>query len=158
MASIEAGKQVPIKLLLDDGNPDKFVSAKILDDENNLLETVALTSISEGVYAYSAYVMPSLPHISVIYTVYDDIGWLIVSEEYTIELDVFVEVGSSSGGGGGANYIIGKIKSNKITGTIQSKNITAKIKNSVVNGNVTAVKTITASITKDDFIKGEIDG
>ena len=157
MASIEAGKQVPIKLLLDDGNPDKFVSAKILDDENNLLETVALTSISEGVYAYSAYVMPSLPHISVIYTVYDDIGWLIVSEEYTIELDVFVEVGSSSCGGG-ANYVIGKIKSNKITGTIQSKNIATKIKNSVVNGNVTAVKTITASITKDDFIKGEIDG
>ena len=86
---IEAGKIVPISMLLHDNDPNKYVRAFVYDDASTLLTTIDLSNTGGGLYSHDSYQMPDINYIRVIYRVYSDAGYTTLSLVHGSDVDIF---------------------------------------------------------------------
>ncbi len=70
--NLSVGSKVPLFLNVGDGNDDLYPTAKVIDDQSNVLGTFNLLPIGNGQYGYSGLVMPDVTFINVVYTSYTD--------------------------------------------------------------------------------------
>lgn len=86
---IEAGKILPISMLLHDKDATKFIKAKIYNDANVILSTVTLVNIGGGLYSYDVFVMPDISYVKVQYDVFNDLALVVPSTKHGSDIDVF---------------------------------------------------------------------
>jgi len=89
--NLTVGAVVPLSLQLPDPNSSVFVQATIVDiyDAPVSGSPVNLTYGTDGNYFANSFLMPNLPFIRAIYTVYTDSGHSVPSLLYGLSSDIF---------------------------------------------------------------------
>jgi hypothetical protein len=90
IGSRQVGDTIPLSLNLSDGAENLYPQAIVRDALGQLVSTVNLDHVGEGLYADNSLTMPDTPYITALYTVYTDAGRTTQSTDYTEISDVFV--------------------------------------------------------------------
>ncbi len=88
-AAVVPGSDLPITLLLEDGNTGKFPQAEVRNEAGTLLTTLNLSHVASGLYTNTTYQMPDEDWVVVTYIVYDDAGHTTESLLHLRAQDVF---------------------------------------------------------------------
>jgi hypothetical protein len=86
---VEEGDGIPIVLQLADGNTGLYPQAVITADSGDLLDTINLTHVTEGLYQ-TVFTMTDDPYINATFIVYTDAGHTIESTIYQRDVDTFL--------------------------------------------------------------------
>ena len=95
---VKVGDPIQLNLQLEDGASNKHPRAILRDQLGTLLSgsPVNLTHTGDGLYQNDSVFMPDTQEVTATYKVYDDVGRTILSQLYSIELDVFTRDSSAS--------------------------------------------------------------
>lgn len=88
---VKVGDPIQLNLQLEDGATNKFPQAILRNQSGVLLSgsPVSLTHVGDGLYQNDSIAMPNTQEVTATYKVYDDAGHTVLSQFYSIELDVF---------------------------------------------------------------------
>jgi len=159
--NLEAGDNIPLRMLLEDRATDKFIRARVRDDVGAEISgsPFSVAHLSDGFYADStSATMPDKPHITVEYDVFDDALFTTSSihepdgERFDIDelaslvdqienirgvdivgtiLEDQVIMGSVK-----EEKIIGTIIEDDLDGTVSEKGITGEVTKQIITGTV----------------------
>lgn len=90
---VKAGDPIQLNLQLEDGATNKFPQAILRNQSGTLLPVspVSLTHTGDGLYQNDSIIMPNTQEVTATYKVYDDAPRTLLSQIYSIELDVFTK-------------------------------------------------------------------
>ena len=85
------GDEIPIRLQLWNGDPSRYVRARLFDSANSELagSPVSCSHVSGGLYSGLGFIMPDTESVAVQFKVFDDAGFTIPSEDFQEALDIF---------------------------------------------------------------------
>jgi hypothetical protein len=88
---VKVGDPIQLNLQLEDGNETKYPRAILRNQFGTLLpeSPVDLTHSGDGLYQNDSVFMPDTQEVTATFKVYDDSLRTVLSNTYTIELDVF---------------------------------------------------------------------
>jgi len=88
---VKVGDPIQLNLQLEDGSTNQFPRAILRNQLGILLaeSPVDLTHTGEGLYQNDSVFMPNTQEVTATYKVYTDFARTLLSERYSIELDVF---------------------------------------------------------------------
>ena len=87
----KVGDKIPITLQLSDGDINQYPQAEVRDTDNNLLITLDLTHVANGMYQFD-YVMPNETFLTTTYIVYLDAAHTTENTVYHRDIDNFVKI------------------------------------------------------------------
>jgi len=88
---VKIGDPIQLNLQLEDGATDKYPQAILRNQIGTILagSPVDLTHTGDGLYQNDSISMPNTQEVTATYKVYEDAPHTVLSQFYTIELDVF---------------------------------------------------------------------
>lgn len=85
---VDNGTNLPLQVILSDGNSAMFPQAKVYSISGTLLTTLSLTNVSGGLYTNTTYTPSNATQYFSVYTIYQDAGHTIAAA-YNVTEDFF---------------------------------------------------------------------
>lgn len=82
MELVKLGSPLPLSAILEDGRSDQFIRAEILDRSGNILQTLSIPHIANGIYSRADILAISVGDFMLSLSVFRDSSFLIPSQRY----------------------------------------------------------------------------